>query len=167
MAKAFLLQKLRSHLGDYVEGFDAHSVSLSALSGVLAVFDSNDVLLIPRTSYRPDSSIQSAIQAGPFIVDPGGKMGIRSDDFKKAKRTAVGQTISGDIVFISTTACTLYELSLILTEHHDALGVTGFDSVLNLDGGPSTGLYLQGLEGYHIVPETKVPNRILLLNRRR
>ncbi|MFK7788348.1 MAG: phosphodiester glycosidase family protein [Phycisphaeraceae bacterium] len=136
-----------------------------ALSGVLAVFDSKSVLLIPRSSYLPDNGIRSAIQAGPFLVDPGGKQGIRSDDLKKAKRTAIGQTISGDIVFISTTPCTLYELSEILTKHQNVLSVERFESVLNLDGGPSTGLYLQGLDEYHVVPETDVPNRILMLKR--
>ena len=135
------------------------------LSGVLAVFDNNELLLIPRSSYQPSDLIQSAIQAGPFIVDPGGGMGIHSDDLKKAKRTAVGQTVSGEIVFITTSPCTLYELSHILTEHNEVLGVTGFDRILNLDGGPSTGLYLQGLEEHHSLPETEVPNRILMLNR--
>ena len=150
---------------------DAQTVSemsqQPALSGVLAVFEGNEMLLIPRFKYRPDSPIQSAIQAGPFLVDPGGNMGIRSNDLKKAKRTAVGQTSAGETVFISTTPCTLYELSEILTEHHDVLGVAGFDGVLNLDGGPSTGLYLQGLEEHHVVPETQVPNRILMLKHQR
>ena len=136
-----------------------------ALSGVLALFEGNSVLLIPRSSYLPDNAIRSAIQAGPFLVDPGGKPGIRSDDLKKAKRTAIGQTTAGEIVFISTTPCTLYELSIILTEHPNVIGVERFESVLNLDGGPSTGLYLQGLEQHHVVPETDVPNRILMLNR--
>ncbi|MEO0475760.1 MAG: phosphodiester glycosidase family protein [Planctomycetota bacterium] len=138
-----------------------------ALSGVLAVFDSNDLLLIPRSKYRADSLIRSAIQAGPFIVDPGGKMGIRSDDLKRAKRTAVGQTNADEVVFISTTACTLYEFSEILTEHYETFDVTGFDRVLNLDGGPSTGFYLHDLEKHQAVPETEIPNRVLMLKRRR
>ncbi len=136
-----------------------------ALSGVFVIDKDGGVQLIPRDSYRPDDSIKSAIQAGPFIVDPGGKAGIKSNDLKKAKRTAIGQTRSGEIVFISTTPCTLYELSEILTQHPNKLGVKGFDRVLNLDGGPSTGLYLQGLEKYHVVPETTVPNTILIHNR--
>ncbi|MEM9347384.1 MAG: phosphodiester glycosidase family protein [Planctomycetota bacterium] len=138
-----------------------------ALSGVLAITDNHELVLIPRSKYRSESYIQNAIQAGPFIVDPGGKMGIRSDDLKTAKRTAVGQSISGEIVFISTTECTLYELSAILVKHAHTLGVEGFDTVLNLDGGPSAGLYLNGIEEYHLIPETEVPNRILMLNRRR
>jgi uncharacterized protein YigE (DUF2233 family) len=148
---------------------DGHSVSAiskqPALSGVFAIHKGGGVQLIPRDSYRPDDSIESAIQAGPFIVDPGSKAGIRSDDLKQAQRTAIGQTLSGEIVFISTTPCTLYELSEILTHHPDKLGVIGFDRVLNLDGGPSTGLYLQSHEEYQVVPETAVPNTILMHSR--
>ena len=137
----------------------------SALSGIFAIDEGGGVQLIPRDSYHPDDSIKNAIQAGPFIVDPGGKAGIKSDDLKKAKRTAIGQTLSGEFVFISTTPCTLYELSKILTQHPDKLGVKGFDRVLNLDGGPSTGLYLQSHEEHQVVPETAVPNTILMHSR--
>eukprot|EP00752_Nemacystus_decipiens_P014076 g12512.t1 len=137
----------------------------TALSGVIAVFEGGELFLIPRSQYLPDSGIHSAIQAGPFIIDAGGKMGIRSDDLKKARRTAIGQTVSGEIVFITTTPCTLYQLADILINHHDAVGVARFDRVLNLDGGPSTGLYLHGLEEHHVAPETEVPNRVLMLKR--
>ena len=128
-----------------------------ALSGVFAIFKDGTVQLIPRAAYRPNDLIDSAIQAGPFVVDPGGKPGIQSDDFKKAKRTAIGQTISGEIVFITTTPCTLYELSEILTKHQSVLGIDRFESVLNLDGGPSTGLYLQGFEKYHVFQKPTCP----------
>lgn len=137
----------------------------AALSGVLAIVDQKDMLLIPRSSYRKDSMIQSAIQAGPFIIEPGGKRGIHSEDLKKAERTAIGKTVSGRVVFISTTPCTLYQFSELLTTFPEVLGMARFDRVLNLDGGPSSGLYLHGLEEYLVVPETKVPNRILMLSR--
>ena len=137
-----------------------------ALSGVVAVFEGGELFLIPRSKYLPNRGIHSAIQAGPFIIDPGGTMGIRSDDLKKAKRTAVGQTVSGEIVFITTTPCTLYQLADILVNHYDTIGVARFDRVLNLDGGPSTGLYIHELEEHHVVPETDVPNRVLMLKRK-
>lgn len=136
-----------------------------ALSGVLAIDQDGSVQLIPRVSYVPDESINSAIQAGPFIIDPGGKTGIRSDDLKKAKRTAIGQTLAGEIVFIITTPCTLFELSEILTQQPDKLGVEGFDRVLNVDGGPSTGLYLKDHDEHHVIPETAVPNTIVMHRR--
>lgn len=136
-----------------------------SLSGVLTIDRDGDVRLIRSDAYIEDETIKSAIQAGPFLVDPGGTQGIMSDDLKTAKRTAIGITMTGEIVFISASPCTLFELSEILSNHARRLGVDGFDRVLNLDGGPSAGLFVRGHEDQEVVPETPVPNTIVIMQR--
>lgn len=88
----------------------------------------------------PDPVPESVLQAGPFIIDPGAQIGIRSESGLPAKRTVVAQTQEGEILIITTTAVSLFELARLLK-----VKLPSIDCALNLDGGPSTGLIYENI----------------------
>ena len=95
-------------------------------------------LVVAPIAYLATASMNDAIQAGPFVVDPGGKFGIRSDDGQHARRTIV--ILSEDAVAVAlTSSCTLYELADGLVSSPKAFGVDRVERALNLSGGPSAG----------------------------
>lgn len=103
------------------------------LSGVVTITDGH---LDLGKQDRPDA--QSAFQAGPFLIDPGGTLGIRSDDGKLAERTVVA--IAGDsLVVIVTSPVTLHSVADWLHQSGEELRVVSIERALNLDGGPSAG----------------------------
>lgn len=78
----------------------------------------------------------SVLQCGPYVIDPGGKLGIHSRTGSPAKRTLVGMKADGSVLILSTSEVYLYDLARLLkTELLD------LDRALNLDGGPSVGFY--------------------------
>ncbi|HUT53202.1 MAG TPA: phosphodiester glycosidase family protein [bacterium] len=93
-----------------------------------------------------------AIQAGPLIVEPKGEPGIYQDRQKYRSRTAIGLDPKGHVILLCTfrqgqeeldlSGLDLYELMEIarLPARHGGLGL---DTVLNLDGGTSSALYLK------------------------
>lgn len=89
-----------------------------------------------------------ALQAGPRIIERGGVPGIRTDDKVRAHRSLVGRARSGRLVLGVVlgpsgfgTGPSLHELQRLLLD--ERLGDERLDFALNLDGGPSTGLYLR------------------------
>lgn len=140
----------------------ADALDQPPLSAVIQVKDSGELLIVPTTRYSPSPDHLSAIQAGPYLVDPGGTPGIYSDDFKRAKRTAIGITGDGQIVVLVTSPCSLFQLSEILTGAPEAIGVDLFECVVNLDGGPSSGLYLETLPDATRPSEDAVPIAIVV-----
>ena len=88
-----------------------------------------------------------AIQAGPFLIDPGGGFGIRRRDGPTARRSALA--IAGDgtvLAVITTSQATLHAFAGVLQALPAALELPPLDAALNLDGGPSTGLVISGEE---------------------
>jgi exopolysaccharide biosynthesis protein len=121
-------------------------------TGVL-VIDADRVRLFARERIKKRDYEGSAfaIQAGPRVIEPGSIGGIRSDDGLRANRTVIGADRRGRLVLAVTygddgsrTGATLYELMHLLSrglaEVADDLPL---DFALNLDGGPSTGLFLR------------------------
>ena len=76
----------------------------------------------------------SVLQCGPYVIDPGGKIGIYSRNGKPAKRNLVGMTQDGAVLILTTSEVLLFDLARILKEE-----LPDVDRVLNLDGGPSVG----------------------------
>ena len=97
----------------------------------------------------------SIIQAGPYVVDPGGKVGIRTCSEMKAARTLVGVTTEGVVVVVVVTApISLYDLA-----HGIKKQLPEIERLLNLDGGPSTALKTVA---YEVVNTGPVRNYIAL-----
>lgn len=104
----------------------------------------------PRTAPSL-SPYELMIQCGPRLVEPGGKVGIRSDDGRRAARTAVclrdhGRTLDLVVTWDVANPASgpgLLELARWLASP-DAGPGGSCESALNLDGGPSTGLIVAG-----------------------
>lgn len=81
-----------------------------------------------------------AMQTGPFLIDPGGTMGIRSDAYDMFRRSFIAQS-ANTIVAGVTSPVSLYQLAELLLQWPDAFGVEFFDSALNLSGAASSGFF--------------------------
>jgi uncharacterized protein YigE (DUF2233 family) len=88
-----------------------------------------------------------AVQAGPLVVEPGGKPGIYRNVEKHRARTAVGIDNKGDVVMVCTfrgeegSGLDLFELMQIMM-HPRKKGGLGLKVALNLDGGTSSAMFL-------------------------
>jgi uncharacterized protein YigE (DUF2233 family) len=95
----------------------------------------------PRIQYSKDplpTSVSSAVQAGPIVIEPSGEIGIRTKNAVRSERTAVCATSSGLVMFMAVEGgISLYELAALLGAPDNALG---FDCTvaLNLGGGPTS-----------------------------
>ena len=101
-----------------------------------------------------DEQFEFALQSYPFLIKDG-RPAIAEDSGKKASRTALGIDAKGNVyIIISLSEVSLYEAMNKI----DKLEID-FTSVLNLDGGPSTGIY-KNWNGENLWHEgfSKVPN---------
>lgn len=91
--------------------------------------------------YAADEGLTQAVESSPMLVLPGGVVASGLDDGRGARRTAVAIDGDGRVLFIvaPTSAFTLRGLAAWL-----AASDLGVDRALNLDGGSSTALYLDG-----------------------
>jgi len=92
--------------------------------------------------YDPNEPLQEAIQSFPVLVKPGGVMGFPADadDGRPARRTVVAQDRQGDVLFIAAPRgyLSLHKLAVFLSSSD-----LNLDIALNLDGGYSTGMWLE------------------------
>lgn len=118
-------------------------------SGVI-VLENDEVELIERdlVGTRDLSKSRLAIQAGPRVIEANGAPGIRKDDGVRAHRSFIGRSEDGRLalgVVLGpsgwSSGPSLFELQRVLSDH--ALGSGRLHVALNLDGGPSTGMYLR------------------------
>jgi exopolysaccharide biosynthesis protein len=107
--------------------------------------------------YDPTEPLMHGVMSFPVLVKPGGAMGFPADadDGTSARRTVVAQDFAGRILFIAAPRGTLslHRMAIFLAESH-----LDIDVALNLDGGPSTGMWLQsgenpvGIDSHTAVP---------------
>jgi uncharacterized protein YigE (DUF2233 family) len=105
------------------------------------------------------------VQCGPRLVEPDGAIGIRTDDGKRASRTAACIRDGGhelDFVLAWTRngdrdGPGLFEMAEWLREPLFATETSGCEAALNLDGGPSTGIVLRGMPEELHKPYGRVP----------
>jgi exopolysaccharide biosynthesis protein len=95
--------------------------------------------------YDAAEPLSHGVMSFPVLVKPGGVMGFPADadEGYTARRTVVAQDFDGHILFIAAPRghLSLHEMAVFLAESD-----LGIDVALNLDGGPSTGLWLQSDE---------------------
>ena len=109
-------------------------VNSRGFSGYIAITDTGELNIFFRQ--MPPETYPTIFQSGPFLVDPGGKHGIRSPDERKAHRSAIIRHTSGKFTFILVRNSTLFDLATnILNTYSDV------DYALNLDGGPVAGFW--------------------------
>jgi hypothetical protein len=122
-----------------INGRDVHPHRSPTLSGYIALDEHGRLSLL--TKKDDVSSYPTVLQNGPFVIDPGGKIGIRSRVGKAASRTVLGRTDEDSIIVAVTAPIDLYDLA------HEARRVfPEIERMLNLDGGPSTALKTRAFE---------------------
>ncbi len=116
--------------------------SYGPFAGMLAISDyGTELRWLAERPYNPYESLRAGLQSFPLLVKPGGTLGFpaENEDNLKARRTAIGQDGQGRILFIVAPRgyFTLHLLSVYLTGSDLDL-----DIALNLDGGPSSGIFV-------------------------
>jgi len=98
----------------------------------------------------------SVLQSGPFVIDPGGKIGIygRAPSDEPANRTLIGMAWNGDIIILVFEKVRLFDLARLIHFQFPEI-----ERLLNLDGGPSTALVSKAVRVGH--PQTRVRNYIV------
>jgi uncharacterized protein YigE (DUF2233 family) len=131
------------------------------LSGVVLIDSAGRLDLVSRDAKGVIATAHSAFQAGPFLIDPGGSPGIRSDDGKTAERTVIAIGDSDSLVIVLTSPTTLYALAEMLHSKPEIFGLHRVDRAINLDGGPSTGFVLN-MNGQHLqsLPRSRIRNAL-------
>ena len=112
-----------------------------------------------------------ALQCGPVIVEPGGTLGVYSNNYKRANRSAIGITADKDeVVLIAVAgaegrALSLYEFAQFLCAPPDK-GGCGCDVALNLDGGSSTQMRAHVGKARHSINGLWAINNALVVKKR-
>lgn len=125
--------------------------------------------------FKVEENIEFAVQAGPLIIEKPSKNGIVNIRKRHPARSAVGITEAGDVFFVHVRrkksdadvvdGLSLYEFALILLDRDFMAGLKPH-SVLNLDGGSSSGLYLNHPKHKLHLPELVRVSNIILVKRR-
>lgn len=93
--------------------------------------------------YNPNEALNAAVQCFPVLVKPGGRIGFpaEADEGHIARRTVVARDGSGRMLFLVAPKgfFGLHTLASWLVESD-----LDIDIALNLDGGPSSGLWITG-----------------------
>lgn len=89
--------------------------------------------------YDPDEPLQQAMQSSPMLIQPGGTLSELDTDEDRSRRTVIARDTNGRILLIACdwAAFTLKELATLLKGSDLEL-----DAALNLDGGRSTGMFV-------------------------
>lgn len=138
----------------------------SGLSGVVGSAK-DGAPVVARAGAVDPAMLRDAVQSGPFVVDPGGTLGIWSDDGQRARRSLVVVS-AGRIAFVTTAKCGLYDLARALVASPRAFGVDRVERALNLDGGPSSALAVRlPSNSVFNVPETGKLRTVLTIEPRK
>jgi uncharacterized protein YigE (DUF2233 family) len=115
--------------------------SYEGFGGMLAVGPAGEISIRPLRDqpYDPDEELAQAIQSFPMLVFPGGSPAPIEEDGQRARRSAVALDRSGRLLLIAcpTSGFTLRGLAEWL-----AGSDLDVDRALNLDGGSSTGMFV-------------------------
>ena len=119
-------------------------------TGIVVVRDQRATLVPFTASFTLGGPAELAVQAGPRLLEPDGRPGIRSDDGQRAPRTVLCLGDGGrrvDLILLwqrgnPLAGPGLFALSRALVTPLLPADPRRCEQALNLDGGPSTGLVL-------------------------
>jgi uncharacterized protein YigE (DUF2233 family) len=104
-------------------------------SGIVYAND-NGVFIGYRKDLPDHSRMQYAVQVGPVLVDPVGKIGVADKQHDRQNRSAICLRGDAFVIVAVEGGLSLFQLASLLAAAPDS-GI-GCDVALNLDGGPST-----------------------------
>jgi len=126
-----------------ISGGVAAGESYAGRGGMFAVDRAGAVTIrsLADQPYSPDEPLDEAVQGWPILIKPGGVLAYTGDDADVARRSVVALDRDGRVLLLasSTSSFTLAELAAWL-----AASDMQIDAALNLDGGKSTGLFVEG-----------------------
>lgn len=125
-----------------INGQQTHVISPDPVQSGIAWLDGEGRLAFAwATAPLPQGAV-FGLQAGPFLIDPGGEPGIRRRDGPIARRSAIAVSSTGQRLLIMTReSCTLHAFANVIRDLPQRIGVAAIHAALNLDGGPATGIY--------------------------
>ncbi len=133
--------------GQTLNPFDAEKAK-NPLTGLLFYKDGK-IGVIPARDYLGGNGFRSALQTGPLVVDPGGRNGIRQNNYDRQNRSVVCLTADPRPVIIQVSGgLSLYEVGELLSTG-EAEGGLGCERAINLDGGPSSQVSVD-IEGFSL-----------------
>jgi len=136
------------------------------LNGIFSIDLDGNIIFLEEEKPTNNPILSFAIQNGPILLDSNREIKILKDTGKQASRTAIGLDKKNNIIVITLkqsvlnfdNSITLYEFAKTLKES-DKLKDLQLHSMLNLDGGTSSGLMIDN----KYYPEMeKVQNVILV-----
>jgi len=101
-----------------------------------------------------------AMQTGPILIDDG-RVAVHPVN-QLARRTLLAKTSKGQLLIINTSATSLYNVATIFHDHPDWFGIEAINTLANLDGGISTGLYFHMANKAVSINEIKYVKTIML-----
>lgn len=116
----------------------------SLLSGILAA-NSGRIHLLRPAEFKRGPDTQSALQAGPFLVD-GGQAVTGLESTRRARRTIVATDGRGRWLIGTVSPLTLAETGSLLAADSFA-EILAVRRALNLDGGSSSAFHFQRKDG--------------------
>ena len=140
-----------------ISGGQPAGTPLGDFGGMFAVTadGQTSVRWLKERPYDPREGLAEAVQSFPVLVKPGGVMGFPADgdEGTPARRTVVAQDEAGHILIIVAPRgyLSLHEMAVFL-----AGSDMGIDVALNLDGGGSTGLWLNS-DGTSVEIDSRTP----------
>ena len=144
------------------------SPAWSGGKGGVVAFEGSRAYVGPRGLLPFEAA--STVQCHPLLVEPGGLSGILSDDGRRAARTTVCDTGDGAIHFVlffagAQDGPTLRETAETLRTPRSEGGF-GCKTALNLDGGPSTGVfYASAAAGQSVLPRGRIVDALFVVPR--
>jgi len=129
--------------GLLISNGERYGVTFGDYAGMFVVTDTGgaSVRWLRTAPLDPAENLREMVQCFPVLVKPGGVMGFPADadDGRPARRTVVAQDRSGRILWLVAPRgyFSLHALAVWLTDSDLAV-----DIALNLDGGPSAGLWM-------------------------
>lgn len=119
---------------------ELHGYTLEDKGGMLSVRSGETTIRsLIDFPYQPGETFDQAVQGLPMLINPGGSRADFDLPDRPSRRTAVGLDAQSRLIVM-----TIYTFTVSLYQLRDWLVASdlGLDAALNLDGGKSTGLYL-------------------------
>ena len=131
-----------------------YSSTYTGFGGMLSMDSNGHIALrsLRQQPYDPGESLVQATQCSPMLVE-GGKRTQFNADPSQSRRSIVAMDKNGNLLFISSPdeVFTLDQIADLLVSSD--LSIT---TALNLDGGASTGLYVNGSAQTHVTIDSYV-----------